>query len=250
LRRPYRYLIDPLETREALAMFVSEPIVGLDTETYWDSTTRENSLSLLQIARPQGDILIIDALSAAIMEARFLVESAHILKVAHNAKFDEGSLKSVGFVPAGLLDSLRLARKAIPLKSFGLASVANHLFGIELDKTHQRSDWLTRPLSRAQLEYAALDAEIVLAVYEGLAERLMALGRWEKERERACLDYKAKKEPRPPKEKKATQGRPLTAEERREKQRNRRKEYGNNGKEEGVEVPDASVLQASDQDRS
>jgi ribonuclease D len=215
LRRPFRYLIDPQETREALATFSSEPIIGLDTETYFDSTTKENYLSLLQIARPSGEVLVIDGLSAAIIETRAIVESTQVLKVAHNARFDEGSLTSAGFVPAGLLDSLRLARKAVPLKSFSLASVAQHLFGVEIDKSFQRSDWRQRPLSREQLEYAALDAQMVLAIYYGLAEKLIALGRWEKERERARLDYKAKKEPRAPSEKKAT--RPPTAEERKEK---------------------------------
>lgn len=218
VKRPFRYLIDPLETRDALAAFVSEPVLGLDTETYFDSGTKENYLSLLQIARPNGEILVIDGLSAAIAEARVVVESAEILKVAHNARFDEGSLKSVGFVPAGLLDSLRLSRKTIPLKSFSLASVAQHLFGLEIDKTYQRSDWLRRPLSREQLEYAALDAHLVLAIYEGLAERLVSRGSWERERERARLDYRAKKEPRPPKTQQTI--RPPTGEERK---RNARK---------------------------
>jgi ribonuclease D len=135
--------------------------------------------------------------------------------VAHNAKFDEGSLKSVGFAPEGLLDTLRLARKAVPLKSFSLASVAGYLFGRELDKTYQRSDWRIRPLSRAQLSYAALDAQVVLEVYDGLAERLVTSGRWEKERERARLDFKQKREPRQKKEKKSLIDRPWTAEERK-----------------------------------
>lgn len=220
MRRPFRYLIDPLEARDALAGFASESVIGLDTETFFDVSTRENYLSLLQIARPCGEILVIDGLSAAITEARVIVESAEILKVAHNARFDEGSLKSAGFAPAGMLDSLRLARKAIPLKSFSLASVAQHLFGAEVDKTLQRSDWRQRPLSREQLEYAALDAHMVLAIYHSLAEMLTSLGRWEKEKERAQLDYKQKKEPRTPRERKMT--RPPTAEERKEQIRDGR----------------------------
>ena len=221
MRRPYRYLIDPIEARQALADFAAEGIIGLDTETYWDSVTGGNCLSLLQLAKPYGEVVIIDALSAAITEARMLIESAEILKVAHNARFDEGSLKSAGFVPAGLVDSLRLARRAIPLKSFSLASIAYHLFGMEMDKTWQRSDWRSRPLSRDQLEYAALDAQMALAIYDGLAEKLIALGRWEKEKERARLDFKTKKEPRPPKRKNAQASRPPTASERKQEEQER-----------------------------
>jgi ribonuclease D len=70
VKRPYRYLIDPLETREALASLATEDVIGLDTETYWDSETRANHLSLLQVAGRTGEILVIDGVSAAILEAR------------------------------------------------------------------------------------------------------------------------------------------------------------------------------------
>ncbi len=211
----YRYLVDPDETREALANFATDGVVGLDTETFWDATTRENHLSLLQLAARSGEVLVIDALSAGIVEARGLIENPAILMAAHNAKFDEGSLKSAAFKPGGLLDTLRLARRALPLKSFSLASVTAHLCGIELDKTYQRSDWRHRPLSREQLDYAALDAQIVLDVYDALADLLKAEGRWEKELERAMVGAKVKREPRAPREATRLIDRPWTPEERK-----------------------------------
>jgi ATP-dependent Lhr-like helicase len=38
----------------------------------------------------------------------------------------------------------------------------------ELDKREQTGDWTRRPLSRVQIDYAALDAEILLQLYERL----------------------------------------------------------------------------------
>ncbi|MCW5971394.1 MAG: HRDC domain-containing protein [Blastocatellales bacterium] len=187
----YRYLVDPLEAREALRSFERQPIIGLDTETYFDFETRQYRLSLLQIAAPSGEALVIDAFSAGIDEARTLIADASVLMAAHNARYDEGALRAAGFESAGFVDTLRLARRALALPSFSLASVAAHLCGVTMDKSFQQSDWRRRPLSHEQLHYAALDARIALRVYEELASRLAGAGRWEAELARARLNAPA-----------------------------------------------------------
>lgn len=189
----YRYLIDPADVSEALTAFANQPILGLDTETYWDFQTQQNRLSLLQLASPTGEIIVIDALTAGISEARSLIEDPQAMMAAHNARFDDGVLRSFGFAVGGLVDTLRLSRKALSLHSFSLASVSAYLLGVTLDKTQQRSDWRQRPLERIQLDYAALDAQISLLVFQQLATRLQSQGKWEKELENARI-----KPPGPP----------------------------------------------------
>lgn len=184
---PYRYLIDPDETRATLAAFAQQQIIGLDTETYWDFRTQQNRLSLLQLAAPTGEVVVVDALSAGIEAARELIENPDVWMAAHNARFDDGVLRGWGFAPAGFVDTLRLARRTLRLSSFGLASVAEHLLGLRLDKTFQRSDWRKRPLSGQQLDYAALDAQVALQVYQQLTGQLRAQGRLEAELKRARL---------------------------------------------------------------
>lgn len=183
----YQYVIDPDEARAALAAFADQPVIGLDTETYWDYGARQNRLSLLQLAAPTGEVLVIDALTASAEGARALIENPAAMMAAHNARFDEGVLRGAGFEVAGLVDTLRLARRTLRLRSFSLASVSEHLFGVALDKTYQQSDWRRRPLSRAQLDYAALDAEVALRVYQELSAQLEEAGRWEEELLRAKL---------------------------------------------------------------
>ena len=207
----YRYLVDPIDTRQALAAFAGQPVIGLDTETFWDSSTGRNQLSLLQLATSSGEILVIDGLAAGITEVRALIEDVEVRMVAHNARFDQGSLKGAGFQPAGLIDTLKLARRTLELRSFSLAVVAEHLCGVTLDKTYQRSNWRQRPLERAQLDYAALDACAVLQVYEALSARLRIDGRWEKEFERAHIDARPAGERGPRKDKAEVALRPLTA---------------------------------------
>jgi ribonuclease D len=186
-RISYQYLIDPDDARVALKPFADQPVIGLDTETYWDPGARQNQLSLLQLAAPTGEVVVIDALTAGVEEARALIESPAAVMAAHNARFDEGVLRGAGFDVAGLVDTLRLSRRTLRLRSFSLASVSEHLFGMPMDKTYQQSDWRRRPLSRAQLDYAALDASIALRVYQELSAKLEEAGRLEEELGRARL---------------------------------------------------------------
>jgi ribonuclease D len=216
----YQYVIDPDDARAALAAFAGQPIVGLDTETYWDYGERQNRLSLLQLAAPTGEVLVIDALSAGVEEARALIENPLAMMAAHNARFDEGVLRGAGFEVAGLVDTLRLARRALQLRSFSLASVSEHLLGVPLDKTHQQSDWRRRPLSRAQLDYAALDAQIALQVYQELSARLVEAGCFEEELRLARLGVPGSGPERPARagrrpKRKQPELRPLTADERK-----------------------------------
>jgi ribonuclease D len=163
-------------------------------------------------------VIVIDALAAGLEEARGLIENPSAMMAAHNARFDDGVLRQAGFDVDGLVDTLKLSRRTLRLRSFSLASVSEHLFGLRLDKTYQQSDWRRRPLSREQLDYAALDAQIALQVFQELAERLEREGRLSEELHRArigppmqgMIASTAPKIKRPP-----VQLRPLTADERR-----------------------------------
>jgi hypothetical protein len=62
---------------------------------------------------------------------------------------------------SGILDAQRLWTKKQPL---GLAACAKLYSSKALSKTHQCSNWDVRPLSSAQIEYAGLDAAILLAL--------------------------------------------------------------------------------------
>lgn len=216
---PYEYLIDPGDVRAAMAAFANQPIIGLDTETFMDFSDRQNRLSLLQLAAPTGEVIIVDALTAGLEEARELIEDPSAMMAAHSARFDYGVLRGAGFEVAGLVDTLKLAKRALRLKSFSLASVSEHLFGVSLDKSYQLSNWSKRPLSREQLDYAALDAQVALEVFRELTARLESTGRLEKALHDARIlpndpashhnqPYGKKKEP-------PVELRPLTAEERR-----------------------------------
>jgi DNA polymerase I len=105
--------------------------------------------------------------------------------VAHNALFDLGFLSSLGFVPGKVADTMILSQllyagsKVEPLKrgqtSHSLDSVVERELGLELDKTHQSSDW-GGTLTPEMIEYAARDVEVLLPLYEALEAKIEKAG--------------------------------------------------------------------------
>lgn len=210
-------LTDNDEAREALAGFEPETIVGLDTETYWNTAANKSHVSLVQVAPRHGQVLVFDLFTIDVEILRPLIESPAVTMVAHNARFDEAMLIGEGLKPQAFVDTLRLARAALRLPSYSLAGVTEHLFGIPLDKSFQKSNWRRRPLTRAQLEYAALDALITLKVYDELHRILTEQGKVEVALDAASLKPQNDAERPPRRRRTAPQPppRPLTDEEKR-----------------------------------
>jgi ribonuclease D len=178
-RITWRYVDDPAQLREAAETLGREGLLGLDTETFWDVKTNGQQLALVQLAAPVGDVLVADVLAAGVEPLKPLLESPATKMVAHNARFDEAVLRGAGVRAEGLIDTLRMSRMALTLGSHSLASLSEHLFGLPIDKTLQKSNWRRRPLTRAQIEYAALDARMSLLLYGELSRMLAEEGRLE-----------------------------------------------------------------------
>ena len=212
---PYRFLEDGESLEAALASFPSEGIVGLDTETFWERAANRSNVSLVQLAAREGEILVIDVLAVGVERLRPLLESSSLWMAAHNAGFDQMVLAGAGVQPAGLVDTLRLARASLRLASYSLASVVEHLFGIALDKSFQSSNWRRRPLTKSQISYAALDALMSLRVYEELKTRLESEGKFEAALKASTLSAEPSTGEKRQRRPKVELSPPLSAEERR-----------------------------------
>lgn len=58
--------------------------------------------------------------------------------------------------------------KRFPVLGTGLAALVESVLGSPLDKRDRISDWDKRPLSENQLKYAALDAYVLIDVFDKL----------------------------------------------------------------------------------
>jgi 3'-5' exonuclease len=149
----------------------SEALISLDTETVGWETGNER-LCLVQIGIPtKRHVLIVDALAFQRLDplAECLSSRTPNL-VAHNAAFEEKQLGRFGLKLRGVIDTLNMARKLRPdLPNHTLQTCARLLLNMQISKEEQTSNWAQRPLSQDQLDYARLDAEIALQLYEYLA---------------------------------------------------------------------------------
>ncbi|OOW83407.1 ribonuclease D [Xanthomonas campestris pv. vitiswoodrowii] len=153
--------------------------IGLDTEfirerTYWPQ------LALVQMAIGE-EILLIDPLipgmNAALKE--WLI-ATDIVKVMHSASEDLVTFKcACGALPRPLFDTQIAAALAGVGGGMGYQKLVQEVTGTLLTKGETRSDWMRRPLSPAQLEYAADDVRYLFAIHDELTRRLAEQGRLE-----------------------------------------------------------------------
>lgn len=148
--------------------------VGLDTEfvrerTYWPQ------LALVQIAI--GDsILLVDPLVAGMRDVLAqLLDDTAILKVMHSASEDLVAFKhACGTVPQPLFDTQIAAALAGLGSGMGYQKLVQEQTGTVLPKGETRSDWLRRPLSDSQLQYAADDVRHLHRLHDNLQHRLQS----------------------------------------------------------------------------
>ena len=103
-----------------------------------------------------------------------------MLKVFHAARQDnEIFLHRFGAVPGPLFDTQVAAMVAGYGDQVGYDALVASLTGGSIDKAHRFSDWSARPLSAAQIAYAAADVTHLREVYRKLRARLEREGRLE-----------------------------------------------------------------------
>jgi ribonuclease D len=157
-----------------------EAFVTVDTEfmrerTYWPE------LCVVQLAGA-GEVAVVDALAPGIDLAPLgvLMADAAVEKIFHAARQDiEIFVLKFGAVPTPLFDTQVAAMVAGFGDQVGYDSLVASLTGGHIDKSHRFSDWAARPLSAAQITYAAADVTHLRGVYERLRARLEKEGRLE-----------------------------------------------------------------------
>ncbi len=169
---------DPLAYERMLeALDARAGEIGVDTE-FMRTNTYFPQLCLLQIAT-DARIYCIDPLSVPDLRAcyEFLVDAGR-LKTMHAARQDLEVLSGAGkgrFAP--LFDTQIAATLAGHPDQVSYAWLAERYCGVTLDKSQTRTDWAQRPLSEAQLGYAASDVRHLGAIRELLERELAAAGK-------------------------------------------------------------------------
>lgn len=168
-RNEVQWVDTPAALRAVCDALRAEDVLGLDVETALDFGT----LYLVQIATRTRTYLIDPFAVGELSPLQTVFDAPHPRKVIHNARFERRVLGRVGIPLQGVFDTMEVSRRVRSSKILGghsLAIVCERELGLQLDKSAQTSDWGRRPLSKEQLRYAALDAEILLALHDRLVK--------------------------------------------------------------------------------
>ncbi|HCU53719.1 MAG TPA: ribonuclease D [Gammaproteobacteria bacterium] len=151
--------------------------LAVDTEFLRERTYRAR-LCLVQVATP-GLVACIDPLAlGSLAPLMVLLQAPTVRKVLHAARQDlEVFYDLEARVPAPLFDTQIAAAYLGHDDQIGYGALVQTVTGHTLEKTQTRTDWSRRPLSTAQLEYAADDVRYLRPVYAQLTEQLAASGR-------------------------------------------------------------------------
>jgi ribonuclease D len=174
----------------AARRWLAAPAVALDTEFVRERTFYPR-LGLIQVADGEAAYLVDPLAVRDLAPLGEVCRAAGTLKVVHSASEDvEVFYRALGAVPAPLFDTQIAAGLAGIGAGLSYQRLVAALLGIELPKGETRTDWLARPLSPAQLAYAAEDVACLLPLYQRLRQELVALGRldWALEDSAGLLD--------------------------------------------------------------
>ncbi len=163
------YLIETEEDFNFLIFSIeNDEILGIDTEFDW-RTTYFPILSLLQIAT-KDKIFLIDCLKFKNLKnqksLRNILEDHNRLIVFHSSRSDTTVLyTNLNIIVKNVYD-IQIAEKIIhggEIKNY--ASIVKEYLNFSLNKSETNSNWLKRPFTKNQINYAANDVRFLIKIY-------------------------------------------------------------------------------------
>ena len=171
------YIDKPEQLPDLCSRISQAPWIALDTE-FLREKTYYPEFCLLQIATPEW-VVCVDPIALPDLSALFeVIDNPAITKVLHSCRQDvEIFHRLTGKVTTPIFDT----QIAAPLLGFqenpGYAMLVSSFLNINLSKAHTRTDWSERPLSEAQIQYAADDVIYLCKIYKVMCQQLEELER-------------------------------------------------------------------------
>ncbi len=153
------YVENPEQLQSVCQRYSQASVLAIDTE-FVRTRTLYPKLGLLQI-NDGKTLALIDPVALDDLSPFWqLLENPNIEKVLHACSEDlEVFLTAGNCRPVNLIDSQIIMSFLGHGLSMGYAAMIAHYTDIELDKSESRTDWMKRPLTEKQLNYAAADVE-------------------------------------------------------------------------------------------
>jgi ribonuclease D len=170
-----------IDTLEKLNDFVAQAthsdILALDTE-FIRERTYSAKLCLIQCATEQVSAVIDPLAIQDLQPLAQLFENPNITKIIHASDQDCAIIyNEFGIVPKPLFDTQYAATLLGASHQISLANLVRLHCDVQLDKRDTFTDWLKRPLTSHQIEYALADVAYLPQIYRTMVAELDKLGR-------------------------------------------------------------------------
>jgi ribonuclease D len=179
-RTPHQHIVSDHELSEFCRRSQTSPFIGFDTEFVSENRYRPK-LCLLQVATDR-EYVIIDTLAVQNIDEfwQLLVGGEHVT-IAHAAREEFlFCFRAVGKRPKNLFD-IQLAAGMIGYEyPAAYGNLVSRILGQPVDKGETRTDWMKRPLSNRQIEYALQDVVHLKPIFDAMTVELNRLdrGQW------------------------------------------------------------------------
>ena len=163
---------------ELLPLWASAKTLALDTE-FMRVNTFNPQIALIQLNYKQTiyliDPVVCDTVAWGLGE---VLSNPNALKIVHACSEDIEVLYYK--YPQAKISHIFDTQIGLAFLGYGLQvgyqKALKDFLNIDISKAETRSDWLARPLSREQLQYAASDVEYLPQLYDIVVEQLTAKG--------------------------------------------------------------------------
>jgi ribonuclease D len=174
--RPHRWVDRQADLDDVVDAVAAEPVYAIDTEFHRERTYYP-ALALVQLAWNE-ELVLVDPLAVDVSVLRRLFDS-DAQAVFHAAQQDLDVLAhAVGAIPRQVFDT-QVAGGFLGYGTPSLVALLSGELGVNPPKGDRLTDWLRRPLTPAQREYAASDVAYLLELRSVLLAQLAELGRVE-----------------------------------------------------------------------
>src|SRR5262249_40349087 len=151
---PHRWIDQQADLDEVVDVLIAEPVYAIDTEFHRERTYYP-ALALVQLGWAD-ELVLVDPLAVDVTVLRRLFES-DAQAVFHAAQRALAVLAPAGgAIPVQFFDT-QVAGGFLGYGTPSLVAILNGELGVNPPKGDRLTDWLHRPLTVAQREYAASD---------------------------------------------------------------------------------------------
>lgn len=168
----YQFISSQNELDDFVASIKQANVLAIDTE-FMRRKTLYPEIALIQIYDGQH-LGVIDPTQPLEFEQLFsLFQDVSITKVIHSPSEDiEVFQRFAGFVPEPLFDTQFALLLLGQGNCVGFANMVKNLLDQDIDKSESRTNWLQRPLTKEQLNYAASDVYYLLPCYDQIKTQI------------------------------------------------------------------------------